>query len=305
MGLQPAIAPINGSQTGVDAPQRSLSKKSSEISFDASLKDEQEKLQEKQKTLSYIPWAEIEGIFNSLPLKFDFQFSPPPKEFDSPKRDLLPSPPQKSDGDKGQGGRVKEASDRNCAEKISYTMGQKVFLQNLMANIRPVMGNPVIPLDLSSVFGLKTRGSNLELIVSEIVDKIKLVEEGKKVELSVALKPDQMGELLLNMSMKNGLVSVSIIADGEAKEWIEQNIAGLKESLKQANISLGDVSVSGGNDRRSAYAPSDAAESLNALMPYLQTTEKIPAIESGQAIDPFLYARYWGLLSDHRIFSRA
>jgi len=309
MEIQPAIAPVTGMTNGAQALENPATSNSSKISFDSSLKNEETKLEEKQKSLSLIPWASLQNIFNSVPLKFDFQFSSASLGPDDrgQKRDPEITGRQQAEMKKDSAASASNNTKNDTAsvEKLSRTIDQKTFVQNLLANVKPVVGGAVPPAEFSLIFEPKVRRPSLDLIVSEIVDKVRLVEEGKKVELSVALKPDQLGEMLLNMSMKNGLVSISIVANSEAKEWLEHNIAALKDSLRQANIGLGDVSVSSGSDGKSSFKPSNDKEDLAALVPYLQTTDKAPVLGSRRKIDPLMYARYWNQLFEHRIFSRA
>jgi hypothetical protein len=63
----------------------------------------------------------------------------------------------------------------------------------------------------------------------------------------LCLKPEHLGNALLNITAKDGVITIGIIAEPKTKELIEENLAQLTAAIKDANINLGGVSVGVGD----------------------------------------------------------
>jgi|GEM_PF-2289619 len=271
----------------------------SDSSFDDHLKQEELRLSEKQRHFMSLPWKEFQGIFNSVPLQFDFKFSAGAAEYNLAKPDQGPDLYKAENEDSAAlrldheaGG--KTAEDTSSSQRISYTLDKNAFVQNLAAASKYAISEMWIPFNSQSIQGIEGKSVDLELIVSEIVDKIKIVKEGEKVTLSLALKPDEASDLLFNLTMKNGIVSISIIADQKAREWLEANIAALEESLTKANIQLGNLEVS--SKKR------EAGESFESIPPVLSKEKETENIWS---VDMYVYENIFGLAPERAILSEA
>ncbi len=63
-------------------------------------------------------------------------------------------------------------------------------------------------------------------------------------EIKIRLKPDHLGELVMNVRTQGQQVSLQIKAtDGESKKILEDSLSALRESLSQQNLSLAKVEV--------------------------------------------------------------
>jgi flagellar hook-length control protein FliK len=267
----PATCKINTLRSEPSA--REGNSRAGDPDFDGSLKNEQTKLEEKQRMLSSFPWAQFQNTSDLSPLKFDFDFLS--RSLDdkvlSIERDL------QSDGKKAgstaqtlqaaNGEAKAQAKEQEGAAKISLIIDQNDFIKNIVANSKYAVGEMRSPVGLSNARSLNFGSVDLDLIISELVDKIKMVKEGQKTSLSLSLKPDEAGELLLNFSMKNGVVFISILADERSRHWLESNIGSLEESLKRANVTLGGLSVSsdGRNPANSRYKQDEQMKMFNVL----------------------------------------
>lgn len=288
-------------------PDSSIDSRSSQtdISFDDKLRAEELKLSEKQKLLQSLPWTYLQGLMNSGELKFDFDFSSASinenlVNFDQ-KRPVMEShqpetrSPRPATDQTGNSG----ISPATSPAKLLYVVDQNSFIQNLMANSKYAMGNLPISFSLSGIQNVEGKSINLQLIVDELIDKIKLVKEGEKISLSLALKPEHLGEMLMNVSMRNGAIFVSIVANQETRDLIEANKAILEESFKRANINLGNLDVSsGGNSRETFASKIEMPEILRRVSPVQVKSETL------KIIDPFLYSKFFGFQSN-LIYSKA
>jgi flagellar hook-length control protein FliK len=65
-------------------------------------------------------------------------------------------------------------------------------------------------------------------------------------ELRIRLKPDHLGEMVLNVRTQGQNVSLSIKTEhSEAKKIIEESLGGLKEQLGQLNLVLSQIDLQG------------------------------------------------------------
>ncbi len=225
-----------------------------DVPFDDKLKAEEGKLAKKETLLKFVPWTYVQNLINSLPLKFDFDFSAAALESNwrngqrAPDANTLRTETSNSKPAFAQAENSGVGSSASPA-KLSYVIDQNSFIRNLLSHSKYAVGYLPISLNLADIKNTDARSIDLSLIVDELVDKIKLIKEGEKVELSLSLSPEHLGEMLLSVSMRNGLIFISITATKEAKELIEANRSVLEENLKKANINLGNLDVSSGGDR--------------------------------------------------------
>jgi flagellar hook-length control protein FliK len=93
------------------------------------------------------------------------------------------------------------------------------------------------------------RRIDVDDLIAQIKDKIKFLSENGKIELSIELKPENMGTILMSISSNKGVLSINIYADQAAKQALEENIAELERSLKQADLYVEDLRIfsEGGN----------------------------------------------------------
>lgn len=84
---------------------------------------------------------------------------------------------------------------------------------------------------------------DLQFLVDQILSQVKLVKEKGKVELIVGLKPQDLGEILLTLTSRSGMISIQIQAKESAKKLIEADLLELKLALKKAKINLSEIKI--------------------------------------------------------------
>ena len=280
-----------------------------ELSFHDKLAEEESKLEKKQNLLLSTPWAYLQSLLSSLQFSFDLKLSPSPieRDMDNFNRKNIPSQANHDAASTPQS--KTQLSDAECGRspspaKLSYAIDQNTFVQNLLSANKYAFGDLPVALALFNAQNMKFKSIDMALVVDELVDRIKMVKEGEKVSLSLSLKPDDLGEMLISVSMKNGSVFISIVADQKAGDIIEANRASLEESLKRANINLGSLDISSGGDKRSAYVPKIEAPGAFDSAP-LRQVEPVKGLYGSDQIDPYIYGRLFGFIPSLTVYSKA
>lgn len=86
-------------------------------------------------------------------------------------------------------------------------------------------------------------------IISQVVEKAKVVLDGEKSEMIMDLKPDHLGKLSLKIVTERGMVVARFTAENDqVKAVLESNMQLLKDSLEKQGLSVQGFSVSVGQD---------------------------------------------------------
>lgn len=97
--------------------------------------------------------------------------------------------------------------------------------------------------NFSQLDGKLLQKFDLQSLVDEIVTRVSMVKEKGKVELSLGLKPDDLGELLLTLTSQGGMIYVSIQATDETRKLIQSQLNALTDALKKAHVNLGEIKI--------------------------------------------------------------
>ncbi len=209
-------------------------------SFDTELDTAKKQLEEKRKYSLLIPWAEVQKMFNIVPLEFKFEFAADKTE-DKPRKDQPFADKIKQDNKNSHNNAEVKNDTANTAY---YNLTKEALKKNLPTTTAQYQAS--IPYafltDPSSAKALTK--SDLKTVIDEIVKKIELIKTNRKAELNLSLYQENLGEMTLLLSLKNGLVSVQIAASlPGAKKILEDNLFELESALKNARISLGDLKI--------------------------------------------------------------
>lgn len=85
---------------------------------------------------------------------------------------------------------------------------------------------------------------DLQSLVDQILEQISLVKSKNKTELSLALKPENMGEIILTLVSHSGTVSIQIQASSETKKLIDSRRQELEMALKKAKVNFDTIQIS-------------------------------------------------------------
>ncbi|HOJ09619.1 MAG TPA: flagellar hook-length control protein FliK [Clostridiales bacterium] len=92
-------------------------------------------------------------------------------------------------------------------------------------------------------------------IISQIVDKARILIAGKKYEMLIEMKPEILGKVTLKVITENDAVIARFITENQhVKEVLESNFQTLKDSLKEQGLTVQGFSVSiAGDDSDKSY----------------------------------------------------
>ncbi|MFH1362531.1 MAG: flagellar hook-length control protein FliK [bacterium] len=85
---------------------------------------------------------------------------------------------------------------------------------------------------------------DLQSLVDKILSQIKLVAEKGRAELRFGLKPDNLGEILLTLTSRSGMITIQIETNEETRKILENNLASLALTLKQARVKIEEIKIS-------------------------------------------------------------
>jgi len=142
----------------------------------------------------------------------------------------------------------KQEQQVNAAEKAKQAKSDQVRHAENIIN-KAFMGELELSPDLySALITSKNNAPSLRSIdvddmVAQIKNKIKFLLENGKTELSIELKPENLGTVLMSISSNKGIISINIFADQAAKQALEENLAELERSLKLAGINVQNLNV--------------------------------------------------------------
>lgn len=82
-------------------------------------------------------------------------------------------------------------------------------------------------------------------ILEQVTENIEVSLFDSKSEMVIKLKPHDLGNVTVKISIENGVMNAKFLADSiKVKETLESNMSNLKESLKDQGINVQDLSVS-------------------------------------------------------------
>ncbi len=84
---------------------------------------------------------------------------------------------------------------------------------------------------------------DLQHLVDQILTQIRLVKEKGKTELTIGLKPDDLGEIILTLIAKSGMISIQIQASEEIRKQLEALRKELEIALKRSNVNLSEIKI--------------------------------------------------------------
>jgi hypothetical protein len=84
---------------------------------------------------------------------------------------------------------------------------------------------------------------DLQFLIDQILSQVRMVREKGKVELTLGLKPENLGEILLTLTSKSGMVSIQIQASPETRKLIEEELLELELALKKAKVNLAEIKI--------------------------------------------------------------
>lgn len=102
---------------------------------------------------------------------------------------------------------------------------------------------------------MAARGGLPTYVVRQVSDQIALMARNNQSQLRLALKPPELGELTIKLSLREGVLKATLVADSaSAKQTLEAGLNELKQQLAQQGLKLErmEVVISPDAERREA-----------------------------------------------------
>ena len=84
---------------------------------------------------------------------------------------------------------------------------------------------------------------DLQSLVDKILSQVNLVKTKGKVELRLGLRPQNLGEILLTLTSKSGMISIQIQAPEETRKLLQAELLELELALKKSGINLAEIKI--------------------------------------------------------------
>ncbi len=121
------------------------------------------------------------------------------------------------------------------------SQGQGYFEGQTFTNYIKSNGDAIIPKTVN--IPQSDTEANLE-VIEQIIHKVHLAVKGPDKELSVSLKPDYLGKVLIKvMSDENGMKAKLFIQNNRVREMMQSSLQNLKDQVKQQNMHLTDINI--------------------------------------------------------------
>ncbi|MFH1386174.1 MAG: flagellar hook-length control protein FliK [bacterium] len=195
--------------------------------------------------------ARLGGIFG----QFGPFFSYPPNlyfSFEQPESDYktYEIPEQYKAQTEKNNDAAKDISTRNdhtphIFESLPTQTISKQTLQQLLTQTGWLVPNMEASPSMFQAFldGKLAPKLDMQSLIDQIAEQVKMVKGKGKTELSMTLKPAELGDILLTLTSNAGAVSIQIQATQETKKLIDAKKEELERALKSAKIELAQLKI--------------------------------------------------------------
>ena len=84
---------------------------------------------------------------------------------------------------------------------------------------------------------------DLQSLVDQIAEQLKIVKEKGSTQLSLLLKPPELGKILLTLTYHAGMISIEITATPETRKLIDTHTKELEQALAKAQIHFDSIVI--------------------------------------------------------------
>lgn len=248
--------------------------------FDNDLEYSKKKLQKKDNSSEEIfdpaacafPWAAMQSIFirsfgnkmNASDLDYEQRSGIGSEiKIDNIKN---PSALQTDLNSEGNNKTPKESNSRDAKpDNLSQKIIQELFAKN---KIMFLPFNAFIYFDdFIKTSSEKIADFDFKSLASRILDEAKLLKDGEKTTVTIDLKPEWLGNVILKISSEKGILTINIFANEKAKFELDQSISELEEAFKAANLNIANLQVSVGGQHQREKSNKEAFDA-NSISPF-------------------------------------
>jgi hypothetical protein len=84
---------------------------------------------------------------------------------------------------------------------------------------------------------------DLQFLIDQIISQVKMVKAKGRVELTLGFKTENLGEIVLTLTSRSGMISIQIQAPPETRKLIEEQMQELELALKKAKVILAEIKI--------------------------------------------------------------
>jgi len=84
---------------------------------------------------------------------------------------------------------------------------------------------------------------DLQPLIDQLVEQVRLVRSRGQTEFSLVLKPEELGEIFITLTAHSGIVSIQIKASPETKKLIDSQKSELAAALKKAQVDCDEIKI--------------------------------------------------------------
>jgi len=219
--------------------QENRSQNSLDRSFEEKLKSEQARL-----GLMFSPFAQL-NLFFSSPLAMNFVQSEPDNENTAERTFYQRSGLNLSKPPGSDETRFDQRLTPQIFESVSLRPLNKLIFQDMLNRANLLVPNLAAQPLFNQAFlaGRLQPKLDLQFLIDQILEQVKLVKGKGKTELSLTLKPENLGEIFLQLTSLAGKVSILISASPETRKLIDASKEELARALKKSRINLDRITI--------------------------------------------------------------
>ncbi|PKK91382.1 MAG: hypothetical protein CVV64_06345 [Candidatus Wallbacteria bacterium HGW-Wallbacteria-1] len=137
----------------------------------------------------------------------------------------------------------------------------------------------------SAQAGAQSLRADPQEIISQIMDKAKLVSTRESSSVTIALRPENLGKVEFELVFRDGIVTARFVTESnQVKELLESNMDHLRDSLQKAGIEVGGMDVSVGQERSGSSSGTGESWSSSGRPSVQQPTESVET-QTGDSVN--------------------
>lgn len=225
---EPRLSPDNYAQSASDS------------SFEEKFKFEQARL-----GLSFSPFAQLDQLFST---QFSAGFSTP-RPNNEPLTEIASSTAPRQENSWATSNTQASGSGRPAFpalfDSLPVQNSSRQWLQQLFSQTGWLVPNLEAQPLFAQAFtaGKLQTNFDLQFLIDRIMEQVNLVKEKGRTELTLTLKPAELGEILLTLTAHQGIVSIQIQSDTETRKLLDARRVELASALKKAHIQCDRIEI--------------------------------------------------------------
>ena len=111
---------------------------------------------------------------------------------------------------------------------------------------------------------------DIETLSAELVRTARMLKKDGKTEIFLNLEPKELGKVLLSISSKDGVLTITLGANPEVQKILSDQLAELKAALKASQLNIGSLQVDIGG-----FAQSKFTAAMDQLLPAAKSSSPL------------------------------